>query len=157
MYIDGDWTVGTYTTTKGIKVASPRSRGGPQGSWSMYNGLADGSGSGPSTCPRRGSGSSSSAAPPARRSSGSEAVVFPAIASEVPRAVDKHKKDGVDVSAFTSYLKAKHTILYPITDKAPQINLIVQPTIETLLLGNDDIRSTLEDMNNQVNNTLEIP
>jgi len=49
------------------------------------------------------------------------------------------------------------SVLYPITDKAPQINLIVQPTIETLLLGNDDIRSTLKDMNNQVNNTLEIP
>jgi multiple sugar transport system substrate-binding protein len=82
-------------------------------------------------------------------------VVFPAIASEVPKAVAKHKKEGVDVSAFTSYIKAKKTVLYPITEKAPQINLIVQPTIEKILIGSEDTGSTLADMNEQVNNILE--
>jgi multiple sugar transport system substrate-binding protein len=39
--IDGDWTIPTYTQTKGVKIGfSPQPRG-PQGSWSMYNGLAD--------------------------------------------------------------------------------------------------------------------
>jgi multiple sugar transport system substrate-binding protein len=88
---------------------------------------------------------------------GPQAVVFPAIASQVPRAVAKHEKDGVDVSAFTSYVESKHTTLYPITDKAPQINLIVQSTFEKLLLGDGDVQSTLKDMNDQVNNVLEIP
>lgn len=157
MNIDGDWTVGTYTTTKGIKVGFFPQPRGPQGSWSMYNGLADGIWVGTKHLPEARKWVQFLGSPACQKIVGQEAVVFPAIASEVSRAVDKHKKDGVDVSAFTSYLKAKHTILYPITDKAPQINLIVQPTIETLLLGNDDIRSTLKDMNNQVNNTLEIP
>ena len=64
--------------------------------------------------------------------------MFPAIKSEVPKAVAKHKEDGIDVSAFTSYIKSGNTILYPITDKAPQINLIVQPTLEEFLNGNED-------------------
>ena len=65
-----------------------------------------------------------------------------------------HKKNGVDVSAFTSYLEEKRTFLYPITDKAPQINLIVQPTMEKIMIGSED-PSALKDMNGQVNNLLE--
>ena len=49
--------------------------------------------------------------------------MFPAIPEATDRAVAAHKKNGVDVSAFTSYLEEKRTFLYPITDKAPQINL----------------------------------
>ena len=39
--IDGDWTIGTYSATKGIKVGYAPQPAGPKGSWSMYNGLAD--------------------------------------------------------------------------------------------------------------------
>ena len=82
-------------------------------------------------------------------------VVFPAIQSGVDEAVKKHEKDGVDVSAFTSYLKTKKTLLYPITDKAPQINLIVQPTMEDVLLGKESAADALPKMNDQVNNQLK--
>ena len=51
------------------------------------------SGSAPSTSPRRASGSASWPARPARASSAAEAVVFPAIKSEVPKAVAKHKAE----------------------------------------------------------------
>jgi multiple sugar transport system substrate-binding protein len=86
---------------------------------------------------------------------GSEAVVFPAIESEVPKAVAKHESEGRDVSAFTSYIESGNTVLYPITDKAPQINLIVQPTLEQFLNGDEDAATVLKDMNRQVNNQLE--
>ena len=39
--IDGDWTIGTYSATEGIKVGYSPQPAGPKGSWSMYNGLAD--------------------------------------------------------------------------------------------------------------------
>ena len=39
--IDGDWTIGTYSATKGVKVGYSPQPAGPKGSWSMYNGLAD--------------------------------------------------------------------------------------------------------------------
>jgi multiple sugar transport system substrate-binding protein len=153
--IDGDWTVSTYTGTEGIKVGFFPQPSGPEGSWSMYNGLADGIWVGSKHKPEarkwvRFMGSKACQSIVAR-----EAVVFPAIASEVPTAVAKHKKDGVDVSAFTSYIESKRTVLYPITAKAPQINLIVQPTIEKILIGDEDPADALEEMNEQVNNVLE--
>jgi multiple sugar transport system substrate-binding protein len=83
------------------------------------------------------------------------AVVFPAIESEVPKAVATHAKKGIDVSAFTSYVKSGNTVLYPITDKAPQINLIVQPTLEEFLNGDDDAKDVFARMNRQVNSQLE--
>ena len=86
---------------------------------------------------------------------GTEAVVFPAIKSEVPKAVATHKKNGIDVSAFTSYIKSGNTVLYPISDKAAQINLIVQPKLEEFMTGDQDAAKYMKDMNSQVNNVLE--
>jgi multiple sugar transport system substrate-binding protein len=153
--IDGDWTVGTYTATKGIKVGFAPQPRGPQGSWSMYNGLADAIWVGSKHKPEARKWVAFLGSPQCQSIVGREAVVFPAIASEVPKAVAKHKKDGVDVSAFTSYVRAKHVVLYPITDKAPQINLIVQPTLEKVLIGDSDAAKTVKDMNTQVNNQLK--
>ena len=65
------------------------------------------------------------------------------------------RPDGIDVSAFTSYIDSGNTVLYPITDKAPQINLIVQPTLEEFLNGNEDAAKVFKDMNAQVNNQLK--
>jgi hypothetical protein len=48
------------------------------------------------------------------------------------------KRSGIAVSAFTSHIDLGNTILYPITDKAPQINLIVQPTHEPFLNGDEE-------------------
>ena len=59
------------------------------------------------------------------------------------------------MSAFTSYLKTKHVILFPITDMAPQINLLVQPTLEKILIGSEDPEEALEAVNDQVNNVLK--
>ena len=154
--IDGDWTIGTYSATKGIKVGYAPQPAGPKGSWSMYNGLADAIWVGTKHKPEaikwvRFLG----AARHARASSASQAVVFPAIKTEMPKAVDKHKADGIDVSAFTSYIKSGNTVLYPITDKAPQINLIVQPTLEEFLNGNERRAKVFKNMNSQVNNQLK--
>jgi multiple sugar transport system substrate-binding protein len=153
--IDGDWTIGTYSATKGIKVGYSPQPAGPNGSWSMYNGLADAIWVGTKHPAEARKWVGFLASKDCQSIVGSEAVVFPAIKSEVPKAVAKHKKDGIDVSAFTSYIKSGNTFLYPITDKAPQINLIVQPTLEEFLNGNDDAETVLKDMNQQVNNQLK--
>jgi multiple sugar transport system substrate-binding protein len=156
MTIDGSWTIGTYSTTKGVKVGFSPQPKGPEGSWSLYNGLADGIWVGSKHKPEARQWVSFLASPDCQKIVGQEAVVFPAIKSEVPKAVAKHKKDGVDVRAFTSYIESRHTVLFPITDKAPQINLIVQPTLEKILIGSEkDPAKALKDMNSQVNNLLE--
>jgi multiple sugar transport system substrate-binding protein len=153
--IDGSWTIGSYTSTEGIKVGFSPQPAGREGSWSMYNGLADAIWVGSRHKPEARRWVRFLASDECQRIVGTEAVVFPAIASEVRRAVEKHRKDGVDVSAFTSYLEDKRTLLYPITDKAPQINLLVQPTIEKILLGSADPAEALKDMNDDVNAQLE--
>jgi multiple sugar transport system substrate-binding protein len=153
--IDGSWTIGTYTATEGVKVGFSPQPAGPEGSWSMYNGLADAIWVGSKHKEEARAWVRFLASRECQQIVGTEAVVFPAIASEVPRAVATQRKRGVDVSAFTSYLEAKRTLLYPITDKAPQINLLVQPTIERILLGSVDPAKALKDMNEDVNAQLE--
>jgi multiple sugar transport system substrate-binding protein len=153
--IDGDWTIGTYSATKGIDVGYAPQPAGPNGSWSMYNGLADAIWVGSKVKPQATKWVQFMASKDCQSIVGSMAVVFPAIKSEIPKAVAKHDKDGIDVSAFTSYIKSGKTVLYPITDKAPQINLIVQPTLEEFLNGDDDAATVFKKMNDQVNNQLK--
>ena len=153
--IDGDWTIGTYSATKGIKVGYAPQPAGPKGSWSMYNGLADAIWVGSKHKPEARKWVDFMASQACQSIVGTEAVVFPAIKSEIPKAVAKHKQDGIDVSAFTSYIDSGNTVLYPITDKAPQINLIVQPTLEEFLNGDEDAATVFKKMNDQVNNQLK--
>jgi multiple sugar transport system substrate-binding protein len=155
MAIDGDWTLATYTATKDVKVGfSPQPRG-PQGSWSLYNGLADSIWTGTKHPEQAWKWVKFLASPACQNIVGDSAVVFPAIPQATDRSVAAHKRNGVDVSAFTSYLKDKHVILFPITDKAPQINLLVQPTLEKILIGSEDPASGLKAVNDQVNNLLK--
>ena len=153
--IDGDWTIGTYSSTEGIKVGYAPQPRGPEGSWSMYNGLADAIWVGSKHKPAARKWVNFMASKDCQSIVGNAAVVFPAIESEVPKAVATHKKNGVDVSAFTSYIESGNTVLYPITDKAPQINLIVQPKLEEFMTGDQDAATLTKDMNEQVNNVLE--
>ena len=61
--IDGDWTIGTYSATKGIKVGYAPQPAGPRGlAGACTTGSPTRSGSAPSTSPRRASGCASSAA-----------------------------------------------------------------------------------------------
>ncbi len=151
MAIDGDWTIGTYSSTEGIKVGYSPQPAGPEGSWSMDNGLADAIWVGTKHPAEAEKWVRFMAGRDCQSIVGAEAVVFPAIKSEVPKAVAKHESAGRDVSAFTSYIESGNTILYPITEKAPQINLIVQPKLEQFLNGDEDPVKVMKDMNDQVN------
>ena len=114
--IDGDWTIGTYSATKGIKVGYSPQPEGPKGSWSMYNGLADAIWVGSKHSPRRASGSASSARSSARASSAPRPSCSRR-SSRRSRRPSTPKKNGIDVSAFTSYIESGNTVLYPITER----------------------------------------
>jgi multiple sugar transport system substrate-binding protein len=153
--IDGDWTIGTYSSTEGIKVGYAPQPRGPKGSWSMYNGLADAIWVGTPHKEEAEKWVRFLASKECQSIVAEAAVVFPAIESEVQTTVDKHAENDIDVSAFTSYIESGNTVLYPITDKAPQINLIVQPTLEEFLNGDEPASEVLPEMNDQVNNQLK--
>ena len=120
----------------------------------MFNGLADGIWVGTKHPKQAVEWVRFLASPACQSIVGRQAVVFPAIKAEIPKAVATHAKQHIDVSAFLSYVKARHTVLYPITEKAAQINLIVQPTLEEFLNGNEPALKVMRDMNAQVNNQL---
>jgi len=153
--IDGDWQISTYTAAKNIKVAFTPLPAGPKGSWSMFNGLADSIWVGSKHQAQDWQWVKFLASPQCQNIVGASAVVFPAIPEAANRSVAVHEKQGVDVSAFTSYVKAKHTMLYPITLDAPQINLLVQPTMEEILLGEVSAQQGLKTVNRQVNDILK--
>jgi multiple sugar transport system substrate-binding protein len=153
--IDGDWTIGSYSSTEGFKVGYAPQPRGPNGSWSMYNGLADAIWVGTPHKEEAEKWVRFLASKDCQSIVAEAAVVFPAIESEVQKTVDKHAENGIDVSAFTSYIESGNTVLYPITDKAPQINLIVQPTLEEFLNGDEPASEVLPKMNDQVNNQLK--
>ena len=154
--IDGDWTIGTYSAHEGhqgrLRAAARRPA---RAAGACTTGSPTRSGSAPSTSRRRASGCASSARRPARASSATRPSCSRRSRARCPKAVAAHKKQGVDVSAFTSYIKSGNTVLYPITDKAPQINLIVQPTLEEFLNGTKPASEVFPKMNDQVNTQLE--
>jgi multiple sugar transport system substrate-binding protein len=86
---------------------------------------------------------------------GSSAIVFPAIPQAAAQAFATRAKQNIDISAFTSYVDAKHTLLYPITNKAAQIQLLVAPVMEKILLGQADPAKALPAVNNDVNKLLK--
>jgi multiple sugar transport system substrate-binding protein len=152
--IDGDWMIPTYSNTEGIEVACSPQPAGPEGSWSMYNGLADSIWVGTPHRAEAWEWVKYLASPECQNVIGESAVVFPALPEATERAVRTHKERSVDVSAFTSYLDEKRTLLYPITDKAAQVNLLVGPTMEKVLIGDADPAEALTEVNGQVNDLL---
>ena len=133
--IDGDWMIPTYSDTENIEVgfypAAGRARGQLEHVQRPRRRHLEGHAA-------QGGGVEVGAVPgdarvPEHRRQRRRGV--PRHPEATVRAVAAHKENGVDVSAFTSYLEEKRTFLYPITDKAPQINLIVQPTMEKILIG----------------------
>ena len=144
--IDGDWTIGTYSATKGIKVGYAPQPAGPQGSWSMYNGLADAIWVGTKHKPEAVKWVRFLGSPACQSIVGNAGRRVPGDQERGPQGGgDQAQSTAIDVSAFTSYIKSGNTVLYPITDKAPQINLIVQPTLEEFLNGNERRREGLQE------------
>jgi multiple sugar transport system substrate-binding protein len=152
--LDGSWNITSYTKSKDIQVGFAPQPKGPQGSWSMFNGLADSIWVGSRHKEQAWQWMKYLASSDCQRTVGSSAIVFPAIPAAAAVAVQTRQKQNVDVSAFTSYVDAKQTVLFPITSKAAQINLLVQPVMEKIVLGQVDPAKALKAVNSDVNKLL---
>lgn len=83
---------------------------------------------------------------------GDTGVVFPAIPSGVERALTVREAAGVDVNAFTDQaLDPNGTFLFPITDNGAEISAILDPTMDSIVLGEADAATALQEANEQVN------
>ena len=77
------------------------------------------------------------------------AVVFPAIPASTTKAVAAFKAKGIDVSAFYTQIKNKTTFLFPIANKKSQINTIINPVMDAIMSGTQDV-SALKAANDQI-------
>jgi multiple sugar transport system substrate-binding protein len=84
---------------------------------------------------------------------GGFAVVFPAVQSGVDKAMEAHKKNGLDVSPFTTEaLDPNGTFLFPVADHAAEVSTIMNQTEEKINLGETtDIAAALKQANDEVN------
>ena len=85
---------------------------------------------------------------------GKSAVVFPAQKSGVDLNLAARAAKGVDVSAFTiEGLDPQGTFLFPITDHGADISNIMNPVMDSIILGQakPDVAGALKAANDQVN------
>ena len=70
--------------------------------------------------------------------------MFPAIASATDEAKKVFAERGVDVNPFTIHLEDESTFLFPITDKASQIDSLITPALEKVYSGKADTKVIVE-------------
>jgi multiple sugar transport system substrate-binding protein len=150
MATEGSWTLSGFVDHPEIKFALLPV--GPEGRKSMFNGLADSIYVGTKHPDEAWKWVKFLASPSCEDIIGESGVVFPAIQEAAQKSLDMRKSKNIDVSAFTSEaFDPKGTFLFPITDHATEIQAIVDPAIQSILLGQKTAKDALADANTQVN------
>jgi multiple sugar transport system substrate-binding protein len=151
MISDGSWMISSYaqdTFPTGFALLPT----GPAGRKSMFNGLTDGIWTGTKHPEEAWKWVKFLASPECADIVGNAGVVFPAQEHAVQLALAADKAKGLDVSAFTTEATTSgDTFLYPLTDHAPEINDIMNQTMDAIFLGTKDAKTALADANKQVN------
>ena len=152
MTTDGSWQIGNYVDNSTFAVGFGLLPIGPEGRKSMFNGLADSIYIGTEHLEEAWAWVKFAASPECANIVGDTGVVFPAIPSGVERTLAVREAAGVDVSAFTEEaLDPNGTFLFPITDNGAEISAIMDPTMDSILLGEADAATALQEANEQVN------
>jgi multiple sugar transport system substrate-binding protein len=148
---DGSWMIDFYaqdTFPTGFALLPT----GPAGRKSMFNGLTDGIWTGTKHPEEAWQWVKYLASPACANAVGKFGVVFPAQQSAVNETLAVDKGRGLDVSAFTTEAADKNdTFLYPVTDHAPEINDIMNQTMDAIFLGTVDAKTALTQANQKVN------
>lgn len=150
MVINGSWAISSLVGIEGTEVGFAPLPEGPEGRWSIYNGLAD-SVSATTEHPEEawqwvkflGSRDCQDIV-------GEHAVVFPAIPASLEIGEQAREQQGLDVSAYTTYLDDQSTFLHPVTTNFDQVTQAVGAAIDQILLGERPAADALADAQQQV-------
>ncbi len=152
---NGSWTIGGYTGLEGIDTVFAPLPEGPEGRASMFNGLADSITTSAENPEAAWEWVKHMASPECQEIVGGGAVVFPAVPSATEIAQETHAANGVDVSAFTVHVDEGTTFLFPITSVASEIEAVIGPVMDAILIGQEtDPYAALDAANEQVNAVL---
>jgi multiple sugar transport system substrate-binding protein len=153
---DGSWTIGDYVKNAKFKLGWAQLPKGPQGRKSMFNGLADSIWVGSKHQEEAWQWVKFAASKTCEDIVGKSGVVFPAIQSGVDASLATRKANGLDVSAYTDEaLDPNGTFLFPITDHGAEISTIMDPVMQSIMLGEKKAADALKDANTQVNATFQ--
>ncbi len=148
----GSWKISDYTAKAKFPFGFAPLPKGPQGRKSMFNGLADSIWVGTKHPDEAWQWVKFAASPACADIVGKTGVVFPAIKSGVDASVAKHKADGLDVTSYTDEaLDPNVTFLFPITDHASEIDSIMAPTMDSIMLGQAKAADALKSASDQIN------
>jgi multiple sugar transport system substrate-binding protein len=153
MTSSGSWMIKNTIQAANFEVGFGLLPIGPEGRKSMFNGLADSIYVGTKHPDEAWEWVKFLGSPACQDIVGEYAVVFPAIQSGVDKALAAHKKNGLDVTAFTTEATdPKGTFLFPVADHASEISTIMQQTEEKIYLGETtDVAGALKEANDEVN------
>jgi multiple sugar transport system substrate-binding protein len=156
MTTEGSWQVGYFLENSSFGVGFGLLPAGPEGRKSMFNGLADSIYVGTQHPEEAWEWVKFAASSVCANIVGDSGVVFPAQQSGVERNLAAREAQGVDVTAFTDLaLDPNATFLFPITDNGAEISSIMDPVMESIMLGEADPTTALKEANDQVNALFE--
>lgn len=148
--INGSWAISSLTGIEGVEVGFAPLPEGPEGRWSIYNGLADSISANTEHPEEAWEWVKYLASEDCQNVVGEQAVVFPAIPASLEIGERVRAEAGLDVSAYTSYLEEGHTFLYPVTTNFDQVTQAVGAAVDQILLGERPAAEALADAQQQV-------
>ncbi len=152
MVTEGSWNINNFVQNSKFPVGFGLLPVGPAGRKSMFNGLADSIWVGTQHPKEAWEWVKFLASPECENIVGDSGVVFPAIQSGVDKSLANHKAAGLDVTAFTQEATDPNgTFLFPIADHASEVDNIMKPTMDSIMLGKSDAATALKAANEQVN------
>lgn len=150
MTIAGSWHISSLVGNEAVDVAFAPLPEGPEGRWSIYNGLADSISADTEHAEEAWEWVKFLASPDCQNVVGEHAVVFPAIEESLEIGQQARVDAGLDVSAYLTYLDADHTFLYPVTSNFDQVTQAVGAAVDEILLGERTATEALADAQQQV-------
>ncbi len=153
---DGSWLINWYVNNTDFPIGFGRLPAGPEGRKSVFNGLADSIWAGSKNQDAAWEWVKYAASPECENKVGEYAVVFPAIQSGVDNALRAFEEKGLDVSAFTDQaLEENGTFLFPIADNASEVSSIMEPTMDSIMLGEVEPAEALKQADEKVDAVMQ--
>ena len=149
---NGSWMIGAFAKDATFPIGFARLPEGPEGRKSMFNGLADSIWIGSEHPAESWQWVKYAASQECADIVGEAGVVFPAQQSAVDKALTAYAAKGLDVSAFTMQATEEGgTFLFPVTDHASEIVAIMDPAVQSILLGQADAATVIPPAAAEVN------
>jgi multiple sugar transport system substrate-binding protein len=152
--INGSWAISSLAGQDNVNVGFAPLPAGPEGRWSIYNGLADSITAGTEHPDEAWEWVNFLGSADCQNIVGEHAVVFPAIPESLDVGEQVREEAGLDVSAYLTYLENDSTFLYPVTDNFGEVTQAVGAAVDEILLGDRGAADALADAQQQVDSVM---